>query len=71
MIVGRREIELVERRLVFAAIATASQWDIAGVLTIAYFEIFAVYAVVVGIVGAVKAWRGETWRYPVNLRLIR
>ncbi len=32
---------------------------------VAYF----VYALIVGVIGAVKAWRGESWSYPVNLRL--
>lgn len=45
--------------------STALGWVTAGV-----FEILAVYGVTCGIVGARKAWRGETWRYPVNARLV-
>ena len=29
------------------------------------------YSVVISIVGAVKAWDAQVWRYPVNLRLFR
>ncbi len=29
------------------------------------------YGYVVGLVGAIKAWRMEPWSYPVNIRIVR
>jgi uncharacterized Tic20 family protein len=29
-----------------------------------------VYSFVVGIVGAIRAWRGEAWQFPLNLHLV-
>ena len=40
-------------------------------IAFAYFTIVGVYAIVVGIMGAVRAWHGEVWRYPANLRMVR
>jgi len=41
-----------------------------GWLTIGAFTAILIYAWVCGVVGAKKAWRGEYWRYPINLRLV-
>ena len=33
--------------------------------------VWSLYSVVISIVGAVKAWDAQVWRYPVNLRIFR
>jgi uncharacterized Tic20 family protein len=33
--------------------------------------VWSLYAVVVSIIGSVKAWDCQRWRYPINLRLFR
>lgn len=40
-------------------------------LTVGLFAFVGIYAVTCGVVGARKAWRGETWEYPLNIRLVR
>jgi uncharacterized Tic20 family protein len=54
--------------LTWATVKTQS--GILGILTISVFELIGLYAVVCGVIGARKAWRGESWRYPFNLRMI-
>ena len=34
------------------------------------FFVVASYGYVVGVIGAVKAWQGVEWAYPVNLHLV-
>jgi uncharacterized Tic20 family protein len=54
--------------LMIASVNTHS--NALGWVTAGIFEVMGLYGIVCGIVGARKAWRGETWRYPVNLRII-
>lgn len=28
------------------------------------------YAIVVGVIGGVKAWKGQVWTYPLNIRIM-
>ena len=45
-------------------------WNLAAFyLWLAWIPVCA-YSAVVGGIGAVKAWRGEAWRYPVKLRMV-
>ncbi len=49
-------------------------WELAtwavGVTVGVTLDVILLYGGVVGIIGAVKAWRGKTWRYPLNLSLV-
>lgn len=51
-------------------VAVALNWWAIAVASWIAFAIVAGYGYVVGAVGAVRAWRGDVWRYPVNLRLV-
>jgi len=48
----------------------ATQVNALGWADVALFEVLGIYGAVCGLIGASRAWRGEVWRYPVNVRLI-
>ncbi len=45
-------------------------WNTAAFVLWAVFALIIGYGYVVGVVGAVRAWRGDAWSYPVNLRIV-
>ena len=45
-------------------------WNLLALLTWLAFAIVISYGYVIGVVGAVKAWRGADWVYPLNLHLV-
>ena len=55
--------------LLFVAVLIDSSF-LFGVL-LPLMLVWALYTVVISIVGAVKSWDGQVWRYPVNLRIFR
>jgi len=65
------QLALLVPWLALAAIAVQTQWGVLGAITVAYFGIVGSYCAVVGIIGAVKAWHGDEWEYPINLLLVR
>jgi uncharacterized Tic20 family protein len=42
-----------------------------GWVNVAIFQLLGIYGMVCAVIGARKAWRGEQWRYPLNIRLWR
>jgi uncharacterized Tic20 family protein len=56
--------------LLLTYLTVASQSNALAYTNFAIFGVVGLYAIVCGLVGARKAWRGESWRYPVNIRLI-
>jgi len=56
--------------LVLVTVAVAADWNLAAFfLWLAWLPVVA-YSYVVGAIGAVKAWRGEAWKYPLNLDVV-
>ena len=56
--------------VVLVVLAGEAGWNlIAFCLWLVWLPVLG-YSYVVGVIGAVKAWRGEAWAYPLNLHLI-
>ncbi len=62
-------VTLITWVLVMAA--GGAGWSVAAwFLYLAWIPV-ALYSYVVGIIGAVRAWRGEAWSYPLNLSVVQ
>lgn len=55
---------------VLCVVAGASGWNLAALALWGCFAVVAMYGYVVGVIGAVRSWRGERWRYPLNLSVV-
>jgi uncharacterized Tic20 family protein len=55
---------------ILIALAAAAGWNLAALGVWLLWLPVAVYSYVVGAIGAIRAWRAEAWRYPMNLSLI-
>lgn len=68
--------EVLNLQLVVAALAGGGVGAILAGLDLialslwACFAIVATYGYIVGVIAAVRAWRGHAWLYPVNLHVI-
>ena len=56
--------------LVLAIMLSRTHSQVAGWLAVLGFALIGPYAATCGVIGARKAWRGEVWRYPLNIRLV-
>ena len=54
--------------LVLTSIVVRAQSLVLVVIDVTFFEVVGIYVLACGIIGARKAWRGERWCYPINLR---
>lgn len=45
-------------------------WNRLALLAWLVFALVITYAYVIGVVGAVRSWRGAEWDYPLNLHLV-
>lgn len=54
--------------LVLSSITARTQSLIVVIIDVTFFEVVGIYGFACAIVGARKAWGGERWRYPINLR---
>lgn len=55
--------------LVLSGMVLRTQSLIVVIIDLTFFEVVGIYGLACGIIGARKAWRGERWCYPINLRL--
>lgn len=68
--------EVLNLQLVAAALTVAGVVAILADLDLIAFALWACFATVAtygyicGVIGAVRSWRGDAWRYPVNLHVI-
>lgn len=55
---------------VVSGAAGVAGWNLAALVLWACFMVVALYGYVVGVIGAVRSWWGERWRYPLNLSVV-
>ena len=51
-----------------SGIVERTQSLIVVIIDVTFFVVVGIYGLACGIIGARKAWRGESWCYPTNLR---
>ena len=59
------------RAFLASGVAAVAGWRGIALGLWACFFVVVLYGYVVGVVGAVRAWSGASWRYPVNLHVVR